>query len=305
MLAVIAPGNHDGVHLGHRALINRASEFAHQHGYATVALTFDPHTEALLAPDRAPPLLTTIARRREILLGVGADEVVVQPFDRGFAGIDPTVFVESFLVERLHTRGIVVGPDFRFGAGRRGDVELLRTLGSVHGYDVIVVPPVQLDGQRVSSSRVRAAVSAGDLPAVTRMLKRVHDVTGVVMRGDGRGQSVGFATANLECEATLQPPDGVYAVVARVLGDASGALLRGVCNLGVRPTFGAGRSVEVHLFDFDSDIYGRKLRVGFVSRVRGEQRFDGIESLRTQIDKDIVTSRNALQHLTEEDVKWI
>ncbi len=305
MPAVIAPGNHDGVHLGHRALIDHASALAKQHGCNTVALTFDPHPEALLSPERAPALLTTMARRCELLRGVGADDVFVQGFDRAFAAISPEAFVHTLLVEQLQARGVVVGPDFRFGAGRKGDVETLRALGRVHGFEVIVVPPVQLDGARVSSSRVRASVAAGDLDLVTRMLRRVHETTGIVTRGDGRGRGLGFATANLECEGTLQPPDGVYAVVARVIAPERGVLLHGVCNIGVRPTFGAGRSIEVHLFDFDRDIYGQTLRVGFVTRVRGEQRFAGIDALRAQINRDIAESRTALQRTTEDDLKWI
>lgn len=311
MPAVIAPGNHDGVHLGHRALIQQASSLAAQLDCNTVALTFDPHPEALLSPELAPPLLTSMARRVELLRGVGADEVFVQTFDRAFASLSAETFVESLLVETLQARGLVVGPDFRFGAGAKGDVSMLQRLGQVHGFQVIVVPPVQLNGDRVSSSRVRASVSAGDLPVVTRMLSRVHEVQGLVTRGDGRGRSLGFATANLQCEPTLQPPDGVYAVVARVVSKTDPAtisdepLLHGVCNLGVRPTFGAGRSVEVHLLDFGGDLYGKQLRVGFVARVRGEQKFAGIDALRAQIDKDIHESRDALGRAAQEDLTWI
>jgi len=311
MPAVIAPGNHDGVHLGHRALIQQASTLAAQLGCNAVALTFDPHPETLLSPELAPALLTTMDRRVELLRGVGADDVFVQHFDRAFASLSAETFVESLLVERLQARGLVVGPDFRFGAGAKGDVSMLRRLGESHGFEVIVVPPVQLDGDRVSSSRVRTCVGEGDLPTVTRMLSRVHEVQGLVTRGDGRGRSLGFATANLQCQPTLQPPDGVYAVVARVVPDgdagehARGPLWRGVCNLGVRPTFGAGRSVEVHLLDFDEDLYGKQLRVGFVSRVRGERKFAGIDALRTQIDKDVHESRDALGRAAQEDLTWI
>lgn len=296
-------GNHDGVHLGHRALLAAARERAGREGLTVTAVTFDPHPSMVLAPDRAPPLLTTMARRRELLLALGADEVTVLRFDRELASTSPEAFAEEVLVGRLAAESVVVGPDFRFGRGRAGDVAALGALGAAHGFDVITVPPVTLDGEAVSSTRVRAALARGEVRDAARLLGRVHDVDGSVVRGDGRGRSIGVPTANLDCDPILLPADGVYAVVVRVHGERE--LLRGVANLGVRPTFAAGRSVEVHLFDVDRDLYDARVRVGFVERLRAEQRFDGVEALKAQIARDAERARASLAALCEEDARWI
>lgn len=296
-------GNHDGVHLGHRALLTAARERAGREGLTVTAVTFDPHPSVVLAPDRAPPLLTTIARRRELLLALGADEVTVLRFDRELASTSPEGFAEDVLARRLDARSVVVGPDFRFGRGRAGDVTALRALGEAHGFDVISVPPVTLEGEAVSSTRVRAALARGEVAEAARLLGRAHDVDGTVVRGDGRGRSIGVPTANLDCDPVLLPADGVYAVVLRVHGERE--LLRGVANLGVRPTFAAGRSVEVHLFDVDRDLYDARVRVGFVERLRAEQRFDGIEALKAQIARDAERARASLAAASEEAWRWI
>lgn len=301
---VVTLGNHDGVHLGHRALLEAARERAgREEGLSVHAVTFDPHPSVVLAPDRAPPLLTTIERRRELLVALGADDVSVLRFDRELASTSPEAFVERVLVAQLSARGVVVGPDFRFGRGRAGDAETLRTLGERHGFDVITVAPVTVDGEVVSSTRIRRAVARGDVREATRLLGRVHDVDGTVVRGDGRGRSIGVPTANLDCDPILLPADGVYAVVARLPGEAE--LRRGVANLGVRPTFAAGRSVEVHLFDVDRDFYGARLRVGFVERLRAEQKFDGVDALKAQISRDCERAREILAGEPDEAWRWI
>ncbi len=286
--AVVAPGNHDGVHLGHQALLDEAKRVAsHRGGLAVVALFFDPHPAQLLSPGRAPTPLTTIERRVELLQHAGADRAVAQPFDRAFSALAPEAFTRDVLQGRLEARHVVVGPDFRFGKGAVGDTESLRVLGDIWGFGVSVVEPVLLRGERVSSTAVRARLQGGDVAAATTMLTRVHEVSGVVVHGDERGRTIGFPTANLDCDPVLLPADGVYAVMVRRLGADDGApLMPGVANLGVRPTFGAGRSVEVHLLSFSGDLYGERLRVGFVDRIRGERRFDGLEALRRQIGAD-------------------
>ncbi len=296
-------GNHDGVHLGHRALLEAARQRADRDGLKVRAVTFDPHPAAVLAPHRAPPLLSTVARRSELMRAFGADEVRVLRFDQGFASLTPDEFVQRVLLEELQARVAVVGPDFRFGRGRAGDGALLERLGGQLGFDVIAVEPVLLDGEVVSSTRIRRALQAGDVSAATRSLGRVHDVEGRIVRGDGRGRSIGVPTANLDCAPVLLPADGVYAVVARVVGED--ALLFGVANLGLRPTFAAGRSVEVHLFDVDRDLYDRRLRVGFVRRIRAERKFDGVEALEAQIARDIAGARSALENASRDDWRWI
>jgi riboflavin kinase/FMN adenylyltransferase len=306
--SVVVPGNHDGVHLGHRALLDAAGARAANGPLRTVAMFFDPHPTRVLAPERAAPLLTSVERRKELLLALGADDVVVQPFDRGLASMSPEDFVRAVLVEALGARAVVVGPDFRFGKGRAGDVEALRTIGLGHDMDVTVVAPVTLEGERVSSTTVRAHLAKGDVHGAARLLGRAHDVRGTVVRGDQRGRTIGFPTANLACEDVVLPQDGVYAVVARRLdgsGRALGEPIAGVANLGVRPTFAAGRSVEAHLFDFDADLYGEDLRVAFVARVRGERRFDGIEALRAQIANDARDARAAIAASDRELLRWL
>ena len=300
---VIVPGNHDGVHLGHQALLRTACAYAQSHGLRSAALTFDPHPAALLAPERAPALLTLLPRRGELLRRAGAQEVLVQSFTRETAALSPEAFVDS-LCER-GMAGIVVGPDFRFGQRRAGDFALLERLGGERGFAVIPEPPFLLDDERVSSTAVRRALTAGDVEHAGRLLGRVHELSGVVVRGDQRGRTLGFPTANVDGEAVLHPADGVYAVVARDLDAPQRVLYRGVANLGPRPTFDAGSSVEVHLFDVDVDLYGRHLRVGFVARLRGGRRFDGPDALRAQIESDCRTARDRLESADEERWAWI
>ena len=294
----VVPGNHDGVHAGHRALIAAARLRADALGLDVVAMTFDPHPLAVLAPERAPLPITTLARRTELLREAGCDDVHVARFDAAYAAQSPEHWVDQNLVEQLSARVVVVGSDFQFGAKRAGNVARLRELGTSRGFEVVEVGPVLL-GERVSSTRIRDALRTGDVATATSMLGRVHEVDGTVVTGHRRGRTIGFPTANLDCDRVLMPADGVYAVIARVL-DRPG-ILRGVANLGTRPTFAAGRSVEAHLFDFDGDLYGARLRVGFVARLRGEQKFDGVDALRAQIARDADTARSLLER---EDPTW-
>lgn len=292
---IITPGNHDGVHLGHRALVHRARERAAAAGLSASALFFYPNAAAVLAPERAPAVLTGPDRRTRLLEEAGADQVVVQAFDREFSRIAPEAFVRDVLVRRLGCRGLVVGADFRFGKDRSGDVETLHRLGREHGFEVEVLAPVLHDGEVVSSSRIRRTLAAGEVEDAATMLTRYHDVEGEVVHGDHRGRELGFPTANVETSGVLLPADGVYAVVMRRVDVADGERRWGVANVGTRPTFDAGRSFEVHLLDFQGDLYGARVRVGFVGRIRGERRFDGVEALRAQIDDDVRTGRELLR----------
>ncbi|MDQ3033978.1 MAG: bifunctional riboflavin kinase/FAD synthetase [Myxococcota bacterium] len=306
--SAVVPGNHDGVHAGHRALIAEARRRAERASLEVVALTFDPHPLTVLTPERAPVPLTTIERRKELLRDAGADDVVVARFDAAYASRPPDEFVEHVLLRDLSAKVIVVGPDFRFGAARTGTIERLRELGAQHELEIGEVAPVELEGiGRVSSTRIREALREGDVERAAVMLGRVHELAGTVIEGNRRGRTIGFPTANLDADPILMPADGVYAVVARVIAPEplaarhGGALLRGVANLGTRPTFAAGRSVEVHLFDFEGDLYGARLRVGFAHRLRGERKFDGIDALREQIARDAASAR---AQLAGEDPTW-
>lgn len=307
--SVVTPGNYDGVHLGHRALLAAARDVsaAASGALRVVAMTFDPHPTHFVAPERAPQLLTTPARRVQLLRGLGADEVVVRSFDAAFAALSPEQFAEQVLGAELGARAVVVGEDFRFGTARAGDVKMLHSLGNRFGFQVVELGKVMVDGEPVSSSRVRASLAQGEVELAARMLGRVHDTTRRVVAGDRRGRTIGVPTANLELTGTLSPAQGVYAVVARVMGEpgvGSGVHI-GVANLGTRPTVAAGRSFEVHLLDFDSDIYDRLLRVGFVRRLRDEQRFSDLAALKAQITRDIAAARLAFERCEPELLKWI
>jgi riboflavin kinase/FMN adenylyltransferase len=302
--SVVTPGNYDGVHLGHRLLLSTARSLAEPGGLRVVAVTFDPHPTQFMAKEGGVELLTEPARRRELLLGLGADEVVFKRFDAAFAALTPEQFAQQVLVEEVGARAVVVGTDFRFGAGRAGDVEMLHQLGARLGFRAIDVAKVQAAGGAVSSSRIRQALGEGDVDAAAQMLGRVHDVTRRVVRGDQRGRTIGVPTANLELAGTLLPKTGVYAVVARVLGEQE-PLRVGVANLGTRPTVAAGRSFEVHLLDFDGDIYDRELRVGFVARLRDERKFADLQALKQQIQHDIQVARGSVESSQPEQVKWM
>jgi len=288
----IAIGNFDGVHVGHRALANRALELAKAPRRESAVLFFDPHPQEFFRPDNAPGRLTTVARREQLLRAHGVDQVIVASFDHDFAAQSPAAFFERVLIQRAHAQEIVVGPDFAFGQGRRGTTDTLRELGKSRGIGVHVIDPV-LDGQvRISSTLIRDHLHSGRVEAATRLLGRPHDVDGLVVKGDQRGRQIGFPTANLSPEPVLLPRDGVYAVWAQAEGWS--APREGVANLGVRPTFDAGRSLEVHLLDFEGDLYGETVRVAFMQRLRDEQRFDGIEALKAQLHRDCEAGRAIL-----------
>jgi riboflavin kinase / FMN adenylyltransferase len=292
--SVVTIGNFDGVHRGHLALIGRATVEAAQRGVRTVAVTFDPHPAAVLRPDLVPAALQSLEERTALLQANGCDEVVVVPFDAAFAAQGPEEFVDRLLVEQLAAEVVVVGTNFRFGRSAAGDVALLSELGERRGFGVIAVDLVDLGDGPVSSSALRALLAAGDLDPVARGLGRRFSLTGEVVHGEGRGRTIGFATANVAvAEGRALPADGVYACWAAV-GDDSAA--PAVVNIGWRPTFsGSSRSVEAHLLvDGAPDLYGRALTLEFVARIRGEQRFDGPEALVTRIHEDIRVARELL-----------
>ena len=279
----IAIGNFDGVHRGHQQVLRVATD---------AVLTFDPHPAVALGRV-APSILTALPRKIELLERAGVGEVVVQRFDDAFAAWSPERFVADLLVGKLAATVIVVGRNFRFGNKRAGDLATLERLGKEHGFEV---RPFDLSGDEIgpfSSTRVRDAITRGDVEDAKRVLGRPHAFAGIVAKGDQRGRTLGFPTANIEDVAELVPAAGVYAVVVDRIDHFTKGVGRGVMNVGVRPTVkDAGRRTqEVHLFDFDQDLYGAKLRVHVVSRVREERKFATIDELRAQIATDAAVAR--------------
>jgi len=292
---VVTIGNFDGVHRGHLALVTRATHEAERRGVPAVALTFDPHPAAVLRPDAVPPALQSLEERVATLRAHGCDAVEVIAFDAELAALSAEAFVEDLLVGRLGAELVVIGENFRFGAGATGDIGLLRDLGARLGFAVEAVGLVDLGDGPVSSSAIRALLAAGDLEAVTRGLGRRFTLSGEVVRGEGRGRTIGVPTANVAVAAgRALPADGVYACWARASGDRPVAA---VVNVGWRPTFdGTSRTVEAHLLgDDDPDLYGQVLELEFVARIRGEQRFDGPEALVARIGEDVVAAAALLE----------
>lgn len=288
---VLTMGNFDGVHRGHQAIMQRVVETATAAGGTSVALTFHPHPLAVVAPARAPLQLTDWRTRMARIAATGIEAVVEQRFTRRFSEIDPVEFVERVLVEGLGVHGIVVGHRVNFGYRRAGNAETLRTLGRKHGFSVEVIGPVRVEGVEISSSAIRRAIGEGELVLASSLLGHDPIVVGRVVRGDRRGSSLGFPTANLRVAGWVLPPDGVYAVQAVVAGQTYPA----VANLGRKPTFGEqARALEVHLLDWDGDLYGKRVEARFKARLRGEVKFSGPDALVEQIARDIDAARLAL-----------
>jgi riboflavin kinase/FMN adenylyltransferase len=290
----VAIGNFDGVHAGHRALIARACELASAHGVKSAALTFDPHPIELLSPGTAPPKLTSLARRLELMAAAGLDTVLVEPFTRDLASLSPDAFIDRVVIGALQARAIVVGYDFSYGAGRAGSTAALRAHGGRAGIEVAIVEPVEAGGIVASSTKIRRALEAGDLDAAQVMLGRRWDVDGVVVHGAKRGRAIGVPTANISPDSDLPIAPGIYAVTLSVEDQPP---LPAVASLGTNPTFvDGGRLVlEVHVLDWDGDLYDQRVRTTFVARLRPEQKFDSVDALIEQIRHDIAAARPLLQ----------
>lgn len=290
--AAIAIGNFDGVHAGHRALIARARELASAHDCRTVALTFDPHPSALFV-GKPPPMVASLARRIELLGEAGADTVVVEPFTRDLASKAPHAFVDDILIHALSARALIVGYDFSYGHGRTGTTEALRAHGGRAGIEVSVVAPVEVGGEVASSTRIRSYLHEGDLAGATGMLGRRWDADGVVVHGAKRGRQIGIPTANIRPDCELAVRSGIYAVT---LTPEGGAPMPAVASLGRNPTFveGGGLVLEVHVLDFDEDLYDQRVRTTFVEHLRDEAKFDSVDALLAQIHLDIDAARRIL-----------
>jgi riboflavin kinase/FMN adenylyltransferase len=286
---VLALGNFDGVHRGHRKILDRLHRVAGERGATSVVMTFDPHPPRVVRPDKAPALLMTKAQKLEAIAQAGVQGAAIVRFTHELSQWDPEMFVRTVLVDWLHVSEVWVGANFLFGHDRTGNFSMLRELGARHGFKAEKIDPVRYKDFVVSSTRVRRLVSEGRMDEAGALLGHEYYLDGTVMRGDQRGRTLGFPTANLCTDNELLPPHGVYATTARV-GEI---VFASITNIGTRPTVDqSGRTViETHVFDLDKDLYGSTVRVGFVQRLRDERAFESLDLLRAQIDADCRRAR--------------
>ncbi|MCK8600621.1 bifunctional riboflavin kinase/FAD synthetase [Desulfoferrobacter suflitae] len=289
---VLTIGNFDGVHLGHQTLFDRVKHRAQDLGGESVVMTFHPHPLEVLSPGNGPVFITEHARKLRLIESCGIDIAIVIPFSREFARMSAQQFVKRILVEKIGVKALVVGYDYKFGHGREGDIEFLRNLGKKYAFDVEAVTGIKMDGKVVSSTAIRQCIQQGQLKEANVLLGRPYEISGAVVKGRDRGGRVlGFPTANIRLSCQAPPKTGVYAVRVEIDGKTYG----GAANLGYNPTFGdTDLSLEVHIFDFNQDLYGKEITVQFVDRLRDEQRFAGPEELAVQIHRDIQTAREIL-----------
>lgn len=280
-------GNFDGVHLGHQAILSSATSTARARGVPSLCITFDPHPLAVVAPSRRPKLLMTRRQKIEAIEASGIDGLLVLPFDRELAALSGETFFGEVLGARIRFASVHVGRNFRFGRLRSGDLHALEAIGASSGFAVVGVPPVEVEGETVSSSAVRAAVEDGEVVRARAMLGRPFELTGLVVRGEGRGRTLRFPTANVAFENELVPKRGVY--VTDTIAFAT--RFPSVTNVGVRPTFGGTSvTVESHLLEVDEELYGGRVDVRFLARLRDEMRFDGPSHLADQIARDVAAA---------------
>ena len=288
---VVSIGNFDGVHVGHRATLAEARAEADKLGDELAVLTFEPHPAELFGRARPALRLVDPEQKASLLAACGVDLALIQRFDAAFAALTPEAFAAEVLVGALRAARVVVGEGFRFGVGRGGDFASLQRLGSRLGFSVVATTLVTDLGEGVSSTRIRAALLTGDVAAARRLLGRFYEISGEVVRGRGVGSGLGFPTANLDGVRVLLPAPGIYAARCAVRSAVHPAAV----YLGERPTLGHGHALEAHLLDCGDDLYGARLTVAFVDRVRGEQRFDGAQALRAQMAIDVARIRSILE----------
>jgi riboflavin kinase / FMN adenylyltransferase len=288
---VLAIGNFDGLHLGHRALLERLTGKAKALGLPASVMTFEPHPRELFTPEQAPARLTSLREKLGLLEANGIERAYVLHFSRKLAALTAEEFIENVLVRGLAVKHLIIGDDFRFGRGRKGDFAMLQQAGVAHGFGVEAMHTIDIDGERVSSSAVREALAAGDLEHAARLLGRPYNISGRVVHGDKIGRRIGYPTANIQLKRKRTALKGVFAVTVTGLDKRH---LPGAASLGVRPTLGDALKpvLEVHLLDFDRQIYGQHVTVHFLHKLRDEAKFASLESLTAQIDRDVTATRN-------------
>ncbi len=293
--AVVTTGTFDGVHVGHRKILQRLNEVAKENGGESVLLTFHPHPRSVLQPDMELKLLTNLEEKIKLLEEAGLQNLIIHPFTVEFSRTSSLEFVRNLVVNKIGAKHLVIGYDHHFGRNREGSFEHLKEFGPVYGFEVEEIPAQDIDDVHVSSTKIRKALSDGDVATANAYLTYAFRTTGWVVKGDQIGNSIGYPTANIEINDPnkLIPGDGVYAVRVQLPGESE--LLPGMCNIGHRPTVhGAEHRIEVNLFDFNRDLYGDKLRVDFYQRIRAEQKFDSVEALKEQLRLDETQARTIL-----------
>lgn len=292
---VLTLGVFDGLHLGHQKIMQKTVERARATDSVATAITFDPHPRAVLHPENAPPLLQTLDQRLANFELLGIEQAIVIRFDKEFADQNAEEFLRDTLHDRLQAREVYLGKGFAFGKNRGGNIELLKKMSETLGFFADEVEEVTLRGQRISSSKIRKLLAIGKVNLARRMLGRPYGVEGQIVRGDQRGRTIGFPTANLKPHNRVIPKYGVYATANLI----DGAWRKSITNVGVRPTFEGDKepSIESYIFDFDGDLYGDVLRVRFLHRIRDERKFGGIDELKNQIAKDSQTALNYFKRL--------
>ena len=289
--SVLTFGVFDGLHIGHQDVLKTVRERADADNLTSVLFGFYPHPLTFLAPDKCPPVLMCLPKRVETLKQLGIDVAIFVNFNEQIASMSPWTFVNRILLELCSAKHVVVGYACQFGKDREGNAELLKSIGQESGFGVTVVPPTQLNGLPVHSTRIRQAIGRGDLGLASQLLGRTYSLRGTIVPGDGRGRQIGFPTANIEPGAQLCPPNGVYAIRAKLVN----RWLDGVLNIGIRPTFdGTKFQVESHLFDFDEDVYDETIEIFFIEKIRNERKFSDIQTLVQQIHRDIAIAHEIL-----------
>ena len=292
---ILALGNFDGMHRGHLKIIERVRRVADERSATAVAMTFEPHPSKIVRPDKAPPLLMTHQQKLEALARAGMHGVAIVRFTPELARWDPETFVRTVLLEWLHVAEVWVGANFLFGHDRTGNFSMLRTLGARYGFRGEKIDPVRYKDFVVSSTRIRRLITEGRVDEAGALLGHHYTIEGPVVRGQQRGKGLGFPTANVCSENELVPPSGVYATTAIV----NGVAYPSITNIGTRPTFEAGGEnvVETHLLDFDRDLYGARLKLAFVQRLRDEKKFEAVNALTRQIEADRTTARDLFDRM--------
>ena len=286
----LAIGVFDGVHRGHQAVISTSADHAATSNGTPLVVTFDPHPEKVLRPQAAPHLLSATQHKIALIRALGVEHLLIITFNKQFAATEPEDFVQKLVIHSEPLREICVGHEWSFGKNRRGNLDLLKKLGAKFNFDVVGIPPVKIKGAVVSSTAIRQAIEKGDLAKAAEMLGREYTILGTVTRGDNLGKKIGFPTANLSAHSEQFPPNGVYVAEARIDGE----LYRGVINLGIRPTVSSGKServLEIHLFDFNRDIYGHDVEVRFLKFLRSEKKLANLDALVQQIRQDVERAR--------------